>query len=126
MNDLIIQAAGVIQTDGTLQAAGFFDQIESLFSSGADTAKMVFGSGFIIAAAIQWVKNKFSMASGIAAIFLAVIGGAIISQMDVFQQSAEDTIPDAAPVVNESTLLEAQPQLEDPIVLTVDDLGYAA
>ncbi|MGO2719582.1 MAG: hypothetical protein ACTIAR_04675 [Brachybacterium tyrofermentans] len=126
MNDLIIQAAGVIQTDGTLQAAGFFDQINSLFSSGEETAKAAFGSGFIIAAAIQWIRNKFSIASGIAAIFLAVIGGAIISQMDVFQQSAEDTIPDAAPVVNESTLLEAQPQLEDPIVLTVDDLGYVA
>lgn len=126
MNDLIIQAAGVIQTDGTLQAAGFFDQIESLFNSGEETAKAAFGSGFIIAAAIQWVRNKFSIASGIAGIFLAVIGGAIISQMDVFQQSAEDTIPDAAPVVNESTLLEAQLQLEDPIVLTVDDLGYAA
>lgn len=126
MNDLIIQAAGVIQTDGTLQAAGFFDQINSLFASGEETAKAAFGSGFIIAAAIQWVRNKFSIASGIAGIFLAVIGGAIIAQMDVFQQSAEDTIPDAAPVVNESTLLEAQPQLEDPIVLTVNDLGYAA
>lgn len=126
MNDLIIQATGVIQTDGTLQATGFFDQINSLFSSGADTAKAVFGSGFIIAAAIQWIRNKFSIASGIAGIFLAVIGGAIISQMDVFQQSAEDTIPAAAPVVNASALLEAQPQLEDPIVLAVDDLGYAA
>lgn len=126
MNDLIIQAAGVIQTDGTLQAAGFFDQINTFAGLAEETAKVVFGAGFIVGAAIQWVKNKFSVASGIAGIFLAVIGGAILAQMDMFQQSAEDTIPDAAPVVNESTLLEAQPQLEDPIVLTVDDLGYAA
>ncbi|ASK67288.1 hypothetical protein CFK39_15705 (plasmid) [Brachybacterium avium] len=126
MNDLIIQAAGVIQTDGTLQAAGFFDQINTFAGLAEETAKVFFGAGFIVGAAIQWVKNKFSVASGIAGIFLAVIGGAILAQMDMFQQSAEDTIPDAAPVVNESTLLEAQPQLEDPIVLTVDDLGYAA
>lgn len=120
MNDLIIQAAGDIQ------AAGFFEQINSFAGSAEETAKVVFGAGFIVGAAIQWVKNKFSVASGIAGILLAVIGGAILAQMDVFQQSAEDTIPEATPVVNESTLLEAQPQLEDQLVITVDDLGYAA
>lgn len=126
MNDRIIRAAGVIQTDGTLQAADIFEQIQSLFSSGEELAIGAFGSGFIIAAFVLWIKAKFSFQAAIAGLFLAVIGGAILSQLDMFQQSFEETIPGAAPVVNESAPLEAQPQLDDPIVITVDDLAHAA
>jgi len=127
MNDLIIQVPEIIQAGGTIQAESIFEKINSLAADGEETVKIFFGSGFLIGAAIQWVKNKFSVASGIAGLILAAIGIAILSQMNVFQQSFEDTIPpEEASVVNESTHLEAQPQLEDLIVLTVDDLGRAA
>jgi hypothetical protein len=126
MNDLIIQFPEIIQAGGTIQAESIFEKINSLAADGEETAKVVFGAGFVVGAVIQWVKNKFSVASGIAGIILAAIGIAILSQMSVFQQSFEDTIPDEASVVNESTHLDAQPQLEDLIVLTADDLGRAA
>lgn len=126
MNDLITQVPEIIQAGGTIQAESIFEKINSLAADGEDTAKVLFGAGFLIGAVIQWARNKFSVASGIAGLILAAIGIAILSQMSVFQQSFEDTIPDEASVVNESTHLEAQPQLEDLIVLTADDLGRAA
>ena len=126
MNDLIIHAPEIIQAGGTIQAESIFEKINSLAADGEETAKVLFGAGFLIGAVIQWIRNKFSVVSGIAGILLAAVGIAILSQMSVFQEAFEDTIPDEASVVNESTYVEAQPQLEDSIVLTVDNLGRTA
>lgn len=126
MNDLIIHVPEIIQAGGTIQAESIFDKIDTLASGAEETAKGFFASGFIIGAVVQWVKNKFSVASGIAGILLAAVGLAILTQMDVFKDAFADTVPSDAQVVNEAPVLEAQPQLEDPIVITVDDLGFAA
>lgn len=128
MNDLIIQAAGAIQTDGVLHAEDIFETIESFSSQATDTAKIAIGAVFWVLALVAAFKSKFSVAGIIAGIIMAGIGTAVLSQIDIFTQSVEDTInqDEAASSSYESTLLEAQPDLEGPIVITVHDLAVVA
>lgn len=128
MNDLIIQAAGTIQADGVLHAEDIFQQVESFSSKATDTSKIAIGAVFWVVALVAAFKSKFSVGGIIAGIIMAGLGTAVLSQIDVLTESAEDTInqDQAASSSYESTLLEAQSDLEGPIVVTVHDQAVTA
>lgn len=125
MSDILILAANFIQADGALHAESIFDQINGLANDSGETAKTIFGAGFIVGAVITWIKNKFSVQSAIVGLLLVGVGLAILSQLDVVKKTFEDTI--AAPTtVNEAPAFQAQDDLDGPVVITIDDLPGAA
>lgn len=122
MNALITTT---IYAAGDLQAAGIFGTIDSLAGSTRDTVLIVFTAGFFLGALITWMKNKFSVQSGILGLIMAAIGLAFLSQISAVQDMFSTTIEEETAEASVETA-PAELRLDEPIVLMVDDLERAA
>lgn len=127
MNSLVIQALATVP-DGTLQAEGIFEKVNSLAGNLQSTVLVLVGALLYVGAVVTFVKSRFSVGSGIVAFIMVAIGTAVLSQVSEIADLFSETVKESAPAVQETDpdVLASADVLDGIVVVDPDGTVLAA